>query len=228
MSRSGKFHCLTLILVAILYFAVPQSFRYPLDLFLTFIHEGGHALAALLSGGKVLNLVVDPNQAGVTTTMRGFRPLVISGGYLGVSLAGALLLRLNTIPRIRKYILEAIALGVLALTMLYAGNPFTLFLGIATAGTLGFIGLKTSAFTEYLVVNFLAVYIGLGALKEFPTLWALHGGAARISAGGAAGMTDAEAMAQLSGIPANGWVVLWLSLSVFLLGRELLRGARVP
>jgi hypothetical protein len=224
MSRKGQF--ITLLVVLVLYLLVPRWLQYPLDLFLTFIHEAGHALAALVSGGEVLELVVDPNMAGYTRSAGGWRPLIISGGYLGVAVVGALLLRLNTTSA-RRYVLEGCAATVLGLTLLYAGDGFTRVLGFGAAVVLAAIGLYTNDFVEYVTVNFLGVYVGLGALKEFPVLWKLHGGAARVSAGGAAGVTDAEAMAALTGLHANIWVVLWLLVAVVLLGRELKRGAGI-
>ena len=221
MTRKGQL--LTLALVLVLYLLVPRWLQYPLDLFLTFIHEAGHALAALVSGGAVKELVVDPNMAGYTRSAGGWRPLIISGGYLGVAVAGAILLRLNT-TNARRYVLEGCAAAVLGLTVLYAGDAFTTSLGVGAAVVLAAIGLYTNDIVEFVTVNFLGVYVGLGALKEFPVLWRLHGGAARITAGGA-GRTDAEAMAELTGLHPNIWVILWLGIAVFLLGRELRRGA---
>lgn len=221
MSRKGQFFTLALVLV--LYFLVPSWIQYPLDLFLTFIHEAGHALAALATGGEVDRLVVDPNMAGYTRSAGGWRPLIISGGYLGVAVVGAVLLRLNTTAA-RSYVLEGCAALVLGLTLLYAGDTFTTGLGVGVAVVLAAIGIYTNDLVEYVTVNFLGVYVGLGALKEFPILWRLHAGAARVTAGGA-GRTDAEAMADLTGLPPNLWVLLWLLVAVLLLGRELKRGA---
>lgn len=223
MTRKGQF--LTLGAVMLLYLVVPRWIQHPLDLFLTFIHEAGHALAALLTGGQVLELVVDPNMAGYTRSAGGWRPLIISGGYLGVAVAGAILLRLNT-TSVRRHVLEGCAAAVLGLTLLYAGDMFTRGLGVGAAVVLAAIGLYTNDLVEYVTVNFLGVYVGLGALKEFPVLWRLHAGAARITAGGA-GKTDAEAMAELTGLPANVWVILWLLIAVFLLGREMRRSAGI-
>jgi len=50
---------------------------YPLRLFVTFIHEGGHALAALLTFGSVDRFIVYANASGETYT-RGGMPLVIA------------------------------------------------------------------------------------------------------------------------------------------------------
>src|SRR2546428_10629619 len=51
---------------------------YPLRLFVTFIHEGGHALAALLTLGSVERLVIHANASGETYTYGGLSILISS------------------------------------------------------------------------------------------------------------------------------------------------------
>ncbi len=67
---------------------------YPIRLFVTFVHEGGHALAALLTGNRVLGLQVAPGGGGLTYTTGGGLAglLVSSAGYLGAMAYGTLLL----------------------------------------------------------------------------------------------------------------------------------------
>jgi hypothetical protein len=216
-----------LALVFGLYLLVPTWIQYPLDLFVTFVHESGHALAALVTGGQVASLVVDPNGAGVTYTAGGTRFLILCGGYLGVTLFGTLLLRLNTIPNIRVYVLESLAAVITALTLYYGGDSFTWAVGLGMASILALIGLKTNPQVEYLTVNFLGIYTGLGALKDLGILWKIQNGAARLSAAGSHGVSDAEALGAYTGLPANIWVILWVGLSLALLGHELYRASKL-
>ena len=68
---------------------------YPLQLFATFIHEGGHALAAVLTGTSVQSLTVSPDTSGEVYSMGSgwFSQLFISSaGYLGTTAFGAGLL----------------------------------------------------------------------------------------------------------------------------------------
>jgi len=65
------------------------------EFFVTFIHEGGHALAALVTGNSVQSLSVAMNGSGETYTTQGgmfSQMLVSSAGYLGAMTYGALLL----------------------------------------------------------------------------------------------------------------------------------------
>jgi hypothetical protein len=88
------------ITISIIIYFVPslKVITKPLNIFVTFIHEGSHAIVALLTGGKVLSLAVKSDGSGVVYSMSsGFwgRVLTSSAGYLGASLFGVLLLLLN-------------------------------------------------------------------------------------------------------------------------------------
>src|SRR5262245_46120275 len=102
---------------------VPQLdfILYPVRLFVTFVHESGHALAALLTGGHVGGLTVLPDGSGYTLTSGGSRLLILPAGYLGAALFGALLFYIaNTVPY-PKTISLILAIFVAAVTVLYTG-----------------------------------------------------------------------------------------------------------
>src|SRR5688572_17239803 len=65
---------------------------YPFRLFVTFLHEASHGLAALLTGGSIDRLIIAPDTSGLAYTRGGFRPLVVLGGYLGSCVWGGALL----------------------------------------------------------------------------------------------------------------------------------------
>jgi hypothetical protein len=110
---------------------------YPLRLFGTFIHESGHALAALLSLGDVHHLQVNLNGSGVTMTSGGSRFLIGSAGYLGTTLYGvALLLSTQRIAWARGMLIGTGAV-VLLLTTFYAGEGVAWPAGLAMLGALG-------------------------------------------------------------------------------------------
>jgi hypothetical protein len=55
-------------------------------------HEFGHAITALLTGGRVESITLDPHEGGVTQMRGGKQFLTLPAGYLGSSLIGALLI----------------------------------------------------------------------------------------------------------------------------------------
>ncbi|MCA1815482.1 MAG: M50 family metallopeptidase, partial [Acidobacteria bacterium] len=52
--------------VALWFVPYASLLTYPFQLFVTFIHEGGHALAAVLTGNSVRSLSVSLDASGLT------------------------------------------------------------------------------------------------------------------------------------------------------------------
>src|SRR5919205_3917536 len=85
----------TLITLALWFIPYAEILTYPFRIFVTFIHEGGHAIAALLTGNSVQSLSVATNASGETYTTQGgliSQVLISSAGYLGSMAFGAMLL----------------------------------------------------------------------------------------------------------------------------------------
>jgi len=55
---------------------------YPITLLVTFLHEFGHALGALITGGEVVSVQVNPDGSGLTMTRGGSRAVILMGGFL--------------------------------------------------------------------------------------------------------------------------------------------------
>lgn len=64
---------------------------WPFKMLVIAFHEFSHALAAILTGGKVKSISLDPNEGGVTHMLGGKGGVTLPAGYLGSSLIGALL-----------------------------------------------------------------------------------------------------------------------------------------
>jgi hypothetical protein len=94
---------------------------YPLRLFVTLIHELGHGLAAIVTGGSFEHFNVTKSGAGVAYTTGGARVVIIQAGYLGTALFGAVLLYLTN--KVRQPGRIAVVLGILigGLTLFFAG-----------------------------------------------------------------------------------------------------------
>jgi len=113
---------------------------YPFRLFVTLIHELGHGLAAVLTGGDFLHFEVTRRGAGLAYTSGGWRFFVIQAGYLGTALFGAALLYLT--HRVQRPGRVAMGVGVLIgiLTLAYTGislSNLNLVEIIVTAAVIG-------------------------------------------------------------------------------------------
>ncbi len=117
---------------------------YPLRLFSTFIHETGHALAALLTFGDVHHLAVFPNGSGVTYTSGGWRFAISSAGYLGTTLFGAWMLLSARKESSARWALGITGAEVVLMTALYAGRGALLPSLLGAAATIGFGAMATN------------------------------------------------------------------------------------
>ncbi len=195
---------------------------YPFRIFAVFIHEGGHALAALVTGSPVQSLTVSPDGSGLVyaTTSGMFSSLFVSSaGYLGAMSFGALLLWLVR-RRVRAKVVLAACGALVLLLMTFFGfmaplwnwslpGLFTLVTGVALP-----LGLFAAA--KYLkpraaafLVSFLAVQCVLNAVFDLKnvlyisTFTDAH--------------TDAANMAAATGIPSVFWVLFWIVVAFVIL-----------
>ncbi len=119
---------------------------YPIRLFSTFIHETGHILAALVSFGDVSQMVVNMDSSGVTYTSGGSRFLIGSGGYLGTTVFGALLLLSARRARHAQWAMGLTGAMMVFITAAFAGSgsiwPVLLGGGIGVGLTSGALFLR--------------------------------------------------------------------------------------
>lgn len=226
MNTSKRGFASLVLAILVIHYAIPSFLNWPLELFLTFIHEAGHATAALLTGGQVHGIVVSPNGAGVTTSSGGWRLLTVPAGYLGTVLFGALVLRLNRQKKLRPWLLRGIAASILGLTLFYSASPFTAGLGVAAAAVLFAVSWALPPVPEYHFVNLLGMYVGLGSLRALEGLWRIENGAKSLAVEGFSHVgTDARAWAAMTWNAPRFWVLVWVLLALWILGREVLKTA---
>ncbi len=185
---------------------------WPLKLLVVMMHESGHALAALLVGGSVDRVSLGGDQSGQCLSLLPpsiFGQIVVySAGYVGSSIAGAVLLVLTLRYKVRRFVLGAAAAWLVVMAALYARDAFTLLFCAGTAVALG-VGAKYLPEGAVDVVNlFIAVFSGLYAVFDLrDDLWS----ASRAQ-------SDAAFLAQITYVPSIIWAVLWTLASLAILG----------
>ncbi|HEY8459306.1 MAG TPA: M50 family metallopeptidase [Blastocatellia bacterium] len=200
----------TALTIVISYMPFGDFIVYPLRLFVTFIHEGGHALAALLTLGSVARLEIYANASGATYTYGGLSFLISSAGYLASTAYGAGLLTLLHDGRRAKAILTVTAATILTLTGFFTHDSFSLFIGIALTGLLIWVAIGWSPRWAHFFLSFLAVQCCLNAFYDLKTLFLISTTTNMHS--------DAANMQQTTMIPAVFWVSFWILLSILALG----------
>jgi hypothetical protein len=198
---------------------------YPFRLLITFVHELGHGLAAILTGGRFGRFVVFTNGEGVAYTAGGWRLLIIPAGYLSSALFGAGMIALGRNAEWSKNALMIIG-GILVLLTLRYALPNIVsehwFQGIITviAGIgigIGFI--YVARYTNSMIILFLTNLLGIQAgLTAFNDLLALI----RLTSS-TQGSNDARSMAAITFIPAIVWAFIWAISAASIIGFSIWR-----
>ena len=194
---------------------------YPFRLLLTIVHELGHGITALATGGRFLRFVIFPDGSGVAYSAGGWRLLIVPAGYLTAATFGAGLILLGRSPRASRLALAALGL-VVGLTALRYGLPSLLSAdagaGLLTTASgltfgLGFLWVAMRATAPWIV--FLTHLVAFQAtLDAFSDLNVLIG----LASSGDASGNDARTMAEVTGLPALLWAGLWGLAALLLVG----------
>lgn len=223
-SRTLAITLSALVIVYLLWNVAQLSFLlYPFRLFVTYVHESGHVLMTLLTGGKVVGFSVAANGSGVATRIGGTASLILPAGYLGAAFFGAILFYLlNRLPYARTI---AMLLGAMLVvfTVLYArpgdgGVPMAIFVGLMTGAGLFAMGWKLNREINLLVLNVLAIMVALNGV--FDLVWLVNNADATLTTKSGVVRNDAAAFAKVAGgvIPASVWAFLWALIAIAMLG----------
>jgi Peptidase M50B-like len=184
---------------------IGQVALYPFSLFVTLVHEACHAVAAIVTGGTVVNLRVSSDLSGLTITAGGLAPVVASAGYVGAAVVGALVIAM---PR-RASRLSLVGLTLVPAATLVFFHPATLFTAVwcgafATLLLLGVWFLSPSWLIP--IQMFLGLEIGLNAIRDLITALVITGTSSHIR-------TDADLMSSALFLRPLVWVTVWTALS---------------
>ena len=99
-----------------------SSVMYSFQLFGTLIHEIGHSVAALVTGGRVDGFVVNASTGGFALIAGGNPFIVLPAGYVGSAIFGSLFFYLANRYRWADFFAFLIGLFILLFTLGY-GRP---------------------------------------------------------------------------------------------------------
>lgn len=196
-------------------------FAYPLRLFVTYVHESGHALAAIASGGRVIGFTVSPDGSGLATTMGGSRALILPAGYIGAAFFGAVLFYvIHRFPASIRWPGGLLGGFLIVFTLLYArpdasGAPTALIVGIMFGLILLLLAMRATIALNLIVLTVLAIATGLNAVMDITTLVGFADYCPRIGTGQVV-CNDAYAFSRdvAPVLPAAVWAFLWAGISV--------------
>jgi len=151
---------LLIALVILFYLTWNTKIAYPFVVITTFLHEISHALAFVMTGGTVLEFNVHADGSGTVPGYDGSLFFIFSSGYVGSCLLGSMLYLLAARTHWDRWILGFFGVGVLALTIGFSGNSFSLFFSLITA----IVALGLAKFAPRQICDFLIRFIGLSSM----------------------------------------------------------------
>jgi hypothetical protein len=182
---------------------------YPFTLFSTWIHEVGHAVMVVLTGGSVTAITIEPDTSGLTQSLmppgRMARGLVASAGYLGASVVGCLLMAAARVEKRARPILWTIGAFMLFTVLFWMRNVFGALAVLAWGVVLLSLARNGSGRVSRFVLSVLAIQVALNAVFSIRTLFLVNGA------------SDADTMARLFAAPAWVWAAAWMIASVAML-----------
>ena len=232
MSTRALLACLALATLTSV-FLWQSVWLYPFRLLVTLMHESGHALTAWILGSQVGAVTISPATGGLTyhtgTGSLWKELLITSGGYVGSSVAGALLLVAAGRMRSGRLLLWSLVAWMVGVAVIWVpllppspGAAHALATGSSRSDglfTLGFIAVmalllggvawRGPLWLRRGLVVWIATLSCLMALQDLKGLFGY---------GLQAGVSDANTMARLTWLPAPLWVGLWMVLSILAMG----------
>jgi len=198
---------LRIIVILAIYFGltyfggeIGRKILYPIRLFVTFLHEFGHAIGAILTGGWVEEVQINADGSGYTRSANGNRAITIMGGYLGSALFGNLLFYVGARwKKMVKPMMVLVIISMLVTGFYWFNSLFTTGVLILFSIVLFIVTFKTSLGREILM--FLGLASVLYIIQDFnvgPT-------------------SDLKAYEEVMVfIPAQVWMYIWLGVAILL------------
>ncbi len=190
---------------------------------ITIAHEGGHALASVLSGRRLEGIRVHSDTSGVTYS-QGKRTgpavvLTLAAGYLAPSLLGAGAAWLLAAHHVTAMLWLLLAL--LAATFLAIRNAYGILAVLITAGAVLAVSWFAAAALQAAFGYTAAWFLLLGGVRAVVELQSHRRSSSRR---GQVSTSDADQLGRLTGVPGGVWVAVFalMCVAALVLGTRLL------
>jgi hypothetical protein len=177
---------------------------YPLKIFVVFLHELSHGIAAVVTGGSIERIEISAAEGGVCYTRGGSRFLILSAGYLGSLLWGALLLVVAARTRADRQVLALLGVLTVVVTLVWVRSLFGFAYGLLAGAAL----VAVAAYLPEMVADGLLRVFGIVSC-----LYAVRDIADDLLFRSVPG-SDADALAKLTHVPGLLWGLAWAALAV--------------
>jgi len=179
---------------------------YPINLFVTFLHEFWHALFAILTGWSVLEIEVNSDGSWLATTSGWWRSFVLMGWYIGSAIFGNILLRiwLKDTKHLSEKILYTLAVMMILVWIIWFSSLMSFFILLILSLALAVLARYTNY--DKVILQFLWVASILFIIEDF-NVW------------------PSSDLSKFSDIfllvPQSVWMIVWLLIVLVITGLNL-------
>lgn len=177
---------------------------YPLKLLVVFFHESSHAVATVLTGGRVTEMVISVQQGGYVMSSGGNRFVTLSAGYLGSLVWGLAIYAVAFGTHWDRIAMLVLGLAIATITLVFVSSIFAWLFGMLTA--VSFV--LAAKFLNRDVNDFLLRLIGLTSMM-YVVLDIYSDTIARAHL-----RSDARMLAEEFGGTTQVWGGLWIVISM--------------
>ena len=179
---------------------------YPLKIFVVFMHEVSHGLAAYLTGGSIVEIEVNRQQGGHAETNGGNKFLILTAGYLGSLIWGGVILLMAARTHFDKAISVLIGIGMVGITIGFSSDTFTYLFGVGFGVVLIAVGLFLPEVANDWILRVIGITSCLYAILDIKSdiLDRAHL------------RSDARMLAELTRFPTMFWGILWIVIAIAL------------
>ena len=163
----------------------------------SYFHELSHALATLISGGRMSHIELFANGAGLCFSSGGWPVLIGFAGYAGAAAWGAILYFLACSRYAAKSAYALMGIGVIVTMLLWGRDLLTL-------------GIMLSLAVLFLLpIKFYQTLIMRGSLRLIALIVLLNALSSPAVLLGISNRGDAAHLAEITFIPSFIWVLIW-------------------
>ena len=194
---------------------------WPVQLFVVFVHESGHAIATILTGGEVRGMTINHWLGGETYARGGIPIITLQAGYLASALFGAAMVLAAARPKTARGTLAGLAALTAVCGLAFARPLWGLAFPFAlvSAGLLAWAARDLSEQGVRWLLIYLATISSLYSLVDIREDLLHWSGDHRV--------TDATLLEQRTLVPAIVWGLAWAAIAIALLALAIRRAFRI-
>ena len=180
---------------------------YPIKVFVVFLHEMSHGIAAILSGGHVIKIIITPELGGETVTSGGIKFIIAASGYLGSLFFGAMLFYSAYNKKFSLWFNTIVSVMILLFTANFLQGSFTIIFALIFALILflspRFLNELVHSYAMKILGLISSLYVLIDIKEDLLTLRIIP--------------SDAQMLANITSIPAYIWGLAWMIITIIII-----------